>query len=244
MLRFGLRDWHLASFVHAPGSIIESERNRHMLIRICFSLKSFTLLILALPSVVYIGCSSSQLTNTWRDPDFKGPAMANMLIVAAKNNAVNRRLWEDEFVSALSPYGVSATSSYQLFPDSIPNPDQVGSIVREKKFDGVLFLRKLPTEVSTVYVPGPVKNERVTQYDARSQTYYTFYRDVQQPGYSDTSKIVRHEIIVFSAQPEGGHLVWAGTGEMINPSSVEQVRDEITGLIVPELSRETIIPKK
>lgn len=89
---------------------------------------------------------------------------------------------------------------------------------------------------------GAVKSEQVTGYDARRQTYFTFYRDVQEPGHTDTSKVVRHEACVFTTQDEGGRLVWAGTGEMINPSSMESVRNEVTGLVVPELSRQGIIP--
>jgi hypothetical protein len=168
--------------------------------------------------------------------------MTNMLIIAAKNNPVNRRIWEDEIVTALSAYGATSAPSYRFFADSIPNPNQVAAAVRERKFDGVLFIRKLPTEISTTYIPGSVKSEQVTQYNARTQTYSTFYRDVQQPGYTDTSKVVRHEVSVFATQEEVGRLVWAGTGEMINPGSMEAVRNEITGLIVPELARQGIIP--
>lgn len=197
----------------------------------------------AILAFVDFGCTSSSLTNMWRDPNFKNPPMTNMFIVAAKNNPVNRRIWEDEVVAELSAHGVTATPSYRLFADSIPDPDQVGAAVQEKKFDGVLFIKRLPTQVSTYYVPGYVKSEAVTRYNERTRTYSTFYRDVQQPGYIDTNKVIRHEANVFATQ-EGGNLVWAGTGEMINPSSREAVRSEITGLFVPELARQGIIPTK
>ncbi len=188
-------------------------------------------------------CTSSRLTNMWKDPEFKSPPMTNMLIIAAKKNPVNRRLWEDEIVAELSAHGVTTTPSYRLFPDSIPDPDQVGAAVREKKFDGVFFMRKLPTEISTNYIPGYVKSEAVTRYNERKQTYSTFYRDVQQPGYTDTTKIVRHDVSVFTTQ-EGGRLVWAGTGEMIDPNSREAIRYEIAGLVIPELALQGIIPAK
>lgn len=188
-------------------------------------------------------CSSSSLTNVWKDPGFANPPMTNMLIIAAKKDPVNRRIWEDVVVATLSAEGVTATSSYRSFPDSIPDPDQVAAAVREKKFDGVLFIRKLPTEMSATYFPGAVTSEQVTRYNESTQTYFTFYRDVQQPGYTDTAKVVRHEMSVFATQG-GGRLVWAGTGEIINPSSREEIRNEITGLFIPELARQGIIPSK
>ncbi len=204
---------------------------------------TLVLATVAILASIDFGCTSSRLTNMWRDPNFTNPPMTNMLIVAAKNNPVNRRIWEDEIVSDLSAQGVASTASYRVFPDSIPNPDQVGAAVQDKKFDGVLFIRRLPTQISTNYIPGSVTSEAVTRYNERTRTYSTFYRDVQQPGYTDTSKIVRHEVDVFTTQ-DGGSLVWAGTGEMINPSSREEVRSEITGLFVPELARQGIIPIK
>jgi hypothetical protein len=188
-------------------------------------------------------CAFSSLTNVWKDPEFKNSPMTNMLVIAAKKSPVNRRIWEDVIAAELSAHSVAATPSYRLFPDSIPDPDQVGAAVREKKFDGLLFIRKLQNEISTNYIPPSVTREAVTRYNERNNTYHTYYRDVQQPGYTDTSMVVRHDVSVFTTK-ENGRLVWAGTGEMIDPSSMEAIRDEIVGLFIPELARQGIIPEK
>lgn len=199
---------------------------------------------IALLASVDFGCSSSRLTNEWRDPEFKNTPMTNMLIVAVKRNPVNRRIWEDEMVVELSSQGVKATASYRLFTDSIPDPDQVATSVRENKFDGVLFIRKIPTELTAYYVPGTVKNEQFTRYNEHTQTYFSYYRDVQQLGTTDTSRIVRHDISIFTTEQEGGRLVWAGTGEMLDPTSRDEVTLQVSELIVPELVRQGIIPGK
>jgi hypothetical protein len=189
------------------------------------------------------GCSFTNLTNMWKDPNFKNSPMTNMLIVAAKKDPVNRRIWEDEIVAQLVAHGVTPTPSYHLFENAIPDSGQVSAVVQERKYDGIFFIRRLPTEISTTYVPGYIKKEEITRYNKRTNTYSTFYRDVQEPGYTDTSKIVRHEVSIFTTQ-EGGRLVWAGTGELINPGSREEVRSEITKVIIPELVRQGIIPTK
>lgn len=199
---------------------------------------------IAIIAALDFGCSSSSLTNEWRDPEFKSSPLTNMLVVAAKHNPVDRRLWEDEIVAALSSYGVNSGASYRDFPDSIPDPDQVGTLVKEQKFDGVIFIRRLPTQISTTYLPGQVKREEHTEYDPRTQSYRTFYRDVQEAGTTDTNRIVRQQVVVFAAGATGGRMVWAGTGELINPASRDEVRNELTGLIVPELSQQGIIPGK
>jgi hypothetical protein len=114
------------------------------------------------------GCTSSSLTNVWRDPEFKNPPMTKMFIIAAKKNPVIRRIGEDEIVASLSVHGVKSTPSYHLFTDFIPNPNQVAAAVRENKFDGVLFIRRLPTKISTIYVEGYVKKVPVTRYNERT----------------------------------------------------------------------------
>jgi len=195
-------------------------------------------------ATIHTGCAPSRLTNEWKDSELLGPPMTKMLIVAGKSNPVNRRLWEDEMAAALGEYGVTAVGSYRLFPDSIPDPNQVAAAVADKGFDGVMFIRRLATQTTTAEIPGTVTREKVTQYDKNTNTYSTIYRDVQQPGFTDTNKVVRHEIMVFTPAKETGHLVWSGTGEMINPSSRDAVRSEIAGLVVPELGKQGIIPQK
>jgi hypothetical protein len=125
-------------------------------------------------------------------------------------------------------------------PDSV----QVGAAVQGKNFDGVIMVKRLPTQYSTFSFPGAVKKEAIERYNKWTQSYETVYEEVQQPGYTDSARIVRHEVDVFSTALGGGSLVWAGTGESIDPSSGAAVKDEITGLIIPELAKQGIIPQK
>jgi hypothetical protein len=80
-------------------------------------------------------------------------------------------------------------------------------------------------------------------YSAWTQSYHTVYRQVEEGGYSDTTRVVRHEIDVWTTTA-AGHLVWSATGETLDPSVPGAVRNEITGLVVPELARQGIIPGK
>jgi len=199
--------------------------------------------ILAVLSSIDFGCAPSELTNIWRDPSFKDQPMTNILVIAVKKDPVSRRMWEDGLAAELTTHGVAPTPSYKLFPGALPDTQQVIAAVREKHCDGVLIVRRLPNETSTSERPAYVKSVPVTLFDQMSNTYYITYADVIQPGYVDTLKTVRHEINLWSTK-EGGLLIWAGTGEMLDPGSRETVMDEISGLIVPELSRQGLIPKK
>lgn len=206
-------------------------------------LRGITIVIVVVLAYMDWGCVSSQLTNTWMDPSFKDQPMTNILVIAVKRNPVNRRIWEDGLVAELSAHGVESTPSYRLFPNAIPDTQQVVAAVRDKNCDGVLFIRRLPSQIATYGRPGYVRSVPETRYDRLKQTYYTIYREVYEPGYSDTLKVMRHDIELWSTK-ENGQLVWAGTGETLDPSSREAVRKEITELIIPELARQGIIPKE
>lgn len=189
------------------------------------------------------GCSSSRLTDEWRDPSFRASPMRNVLIVCMKKNAVRRRLWEDGLVAELSDHGVVSMPSYRLFGNALPDTDQIDDAIREKDYDGVLIVTRLQTQTTSRYIPGDVRTVPATRFDRLSRSYYTVYRQVQDSGYVETDKLVRHEIDVWTTT-EGGRMVWSGTGEILDPASGQEIRSEITGLIIPELARQAIIPDK
>ncbi|MFI5252225.1 MAG: hypothetical protein ACHQQQ_07315 [Bacteroidota bacterium] len=198
----------------------------------------------AIGMCLFSGCTSSRLANEWRDPAFGSQPLTHMLIIVPKKNPIYKRLWEDAFVAGLAAQGVDATPSYSIFGDSIPDPSQISSVVQDKHFDGVLMVKRLQTQYSTIDMPGAVTKQAVDRYNKWTNSYETIYKEVQQPGYTDTSKIVRHEVDVYSTAGEGGHMIWAGTGETLDPSSGAAVKDEVTNLVIPELANQGIIPKK
>jgi len=192
-------------------------------------------------SLLWLGCGgSSQLVNMWRDPLYRGAPLERVLVVALKGDPVLRRTWEDTMSSALQEHGVTPTPSYQLFPGSLPDTAAVVEAVEKHGYDGVLVVSRRDTRYDTTYVPGYVTTEPVTRY-GYWRGYHTVYREVQHPGYIETQAVVRHQVDVWTSA-NGGRLVWAATGESIDPGSAQEVKSEITALIVPELEKQGIIP--
>lgn len=204
----------------------------------------FILLTFLVLTCANFGCTSSRIVNEWRDPSFGNQPLKHMLVIAPRKDPVNRRLWEDVFVGGLAQQGVDATPAYRMFGDSMPSPEQVAASVPEKNFDGILMVKRLTTQLATYYVPGTARAETVQQFNRFTKNYEFVIHEVQDPGYTDTDRVVRNEINVFTTGGTTGTLVWAGTGETIDPTSREAVKDEIANLIIPELARLGIIPKK
>lgn len=193
--------------------------------------------------IVVYGCgATTNLVDMWRDPSFQPGPMKSMLVVAIQKSPVGRRLWEDVFVAELSKYGTVATPSYRLFPNDVPDTTQVIEAVRTGGYDGVLVTRRLDPIVTTNYVSGYTTTDPVRRYRRLTGTYDTYYREVYHPGYIESDSLARHEVNVWTTREN--QLVWAGTGETLNGTSREAIRNEITRLVVPELARQGIISVK
>ena len=194
-------------------------------------------------AALFSSCSTSQLSDMWRDSSYNLGPMTNVLVIAVKKNAAHRRIWEDGFASDLEAHGVTVTPSYRLFPADLPDTNQVIESVKGNGYDGVIVVNKLETEISTSSRPGYVTKTPVYRYNQWSQAYYVRYEREYHAGATDTSKVVRHEVNVWTTK-EGGRMIWAGTGSVLDPASSKAVNDEIISLVVPELANQGIIPER
>lgn len=203
----------------------------------------YGIVIMALAGWIILGCSSAKLTSTWRDPSYRRPPMKKILVIAARQDTLYRRVWEDELSTAIGARGVAVTQSYRLFSDAIPDTMRLSESVRREQFDGVLVVRPLPTELSARVVSGS-SFAPAFAYSPYAYSYGFIYQYNLNPGYVGITKTVSNEVMLWSTSADDGHLVWGATGELIDPSSRELVRKETIKLIVPALGRQGFIPDK
>jgi hypothetical protein len=186
------------------------------------------------------GCASSSLVNIWHDPSFQAQPLSRMLVIAVRNDATKRRIWEDAFAGELAKHGVATTSSYSLFPDAPPDTNQVIATVQTNGFDGILVIRRLPTETNKQYVPGYTSTDYYSPYWL---SYATYFRETEHPGYVDSQTVAIRAIDVTTTG-NGGRLVWSATSRTPDPGSVPDIQSGIAGLVITELTQRCIISSK
>jgi hypothetical protein len=191
-------------------------------------------------AALVLGCSGSQLVDMWADPQPPAAPLANLLVVAMKKDPARRRLWEDGFAAEIAKHNARVTPSYRLFATAVPDTQQVISAVREHGFDGVLVAHRLGTETQTRQVAGYTTQEPVTRRNPWTGNYYTYWREIHHPGYTETERIVIHQVDVWSTK-DGGRLVWTGNARTLDPNSSEVVSKEITSLVIPELMKKGLL---
>ena len=188
------------------------------------------------------GCSTSVLVNRWNDASYRGPALTDVLVVAIRKDPVRRRVWEDAFCEEFARHGVKAMQSYRLFPGAAPDSAQLAGAVATYAFDGIIITRRLPKTVNAQYVPRTVVTEPETKYSPRKQQFFTYYREVEQPGYVDTLKIANRSIDVWTTGADGG-MIWSAVSETPEPATAAAVHRDVTGLAATDLQRLGIIAK-
>jgi len=186
------------------------------------------------------GCASSELIDIWSDPSFHSPYLNKLLVISVSKNSTNRRIWEDAFSAELIKHGVSPTPSYRLFPDALPDTNQVYQIVQSNGFDGVLITRRLPSEANPQYVQGYSGQEQDMRYVWRRDRFVPYYRNVWHAGYIDSQKTDIRAIDLWATKNEG-QMIWSATSETPEPNSIQEVRPEIVKLVISELTKRRII---
>jgi hypothetical protein len=207
------------------------------------SLALLALLALVLVPLLVEGCATSLMTNMWMDPSYSEGTMKNVLAVAVRKDPVRRRIWEDALVDELKSYGVTAVSSYSLFPAETPDTLEVTEAVRKHAFDGVAVSVHLAKVTEETYVPGYIKSEPVYVSRPFSRAFRTYWRDVEVPGYTETTEVRRFQTDVWTTR-NGGRLIWSGTLESTNAASYGSVQEAIAKGILPELSAAGVLPPK
>ncbi len=191
------------------------------------------------------GCASSELVDIWSDTSFQPPPLNKMLVISVSMNPIQRHMWEDAFSLELAKHAVAATSSYSLFPDAVPDTNQVIESVQSTGFDGILVCRRLPPKTKAHYsrgwvaLEGDVTTERHTRYDRRWERFVTYYREANQAAYVDSQEVDIRSIDVWSTRNEG-QMIWSATSKTAEPNSLQKVRPEIVKLVLSELTKRSI----
>jgi hypothetical protein len=101
--------------------------------------------------VALVSCSTTNLTNVWKDESFKGP-VNNVFVIGVFKERDNRRTYENEFVKKLSAQGVNAIASYKEFGSGkLPDKEAIVSRMQELNMEAVLITNIVGKERRRVY---------------------------------------------------------------------------------------------
>ena len=191
--------------------------------------------------VLMVGCSSTTLVNIWSDPSFQPPPLKKMIVISVSKDSVYRHIWEEAFSDELTKHDVAATPSYRLFPNAVPDTNQVMQIIQSNGFDGILVYRRLLPETKTKYKQGFEMSENNIVYDRLHKKFVaSYFTDEDYAEHVDSQKVDIRTIDIWTTRNDG-QLIWRAMSRTPEPNEVQEVRPKIVKLVMSELTRHGII---
>jgi len=199
-------------------------------------LKRWTTALLVLIVTAALGCASTRIVDTWRDPNFSGPPLKRMMVIGVSKRAGIRRTFEDEFVRELEAKRVQGVASYTFIPEDGEVPkERLVQAVKESGVDGVLITRLVTVETRTQVYPGTyVGPPYFGFYGYYSWAWVGYY----EPPQFYTYDVVTAETNVFDAAND--RLIWSTTTQTY-PSNVKKDIRDFAGVILKALAESHII---
>ena len=178
------------------------------------------------------GCSSSKVTNTWRDPNFAGPIQfkKTVALVMYPDGAVRREA-EDELVRQIGPD--RAVAAHAILSEEDRNDiDKLKAKLQANGVDGAVTMKVIGAKTQTTYVPGSAG------YGGFYDYYGSAYRG-GSPGMLVTDRIVSVQTNIYSVRE--GKMIWSGTSDSFDASNIQKMIGDIAKAIGTELRKEKLI---
>lgn len=203
--------------------------------------RSIGFLTIAAGLVALAGCSSTTVDETWKSPDVKQLAFKKVLIVAPIADGAVRRTVEDEVKVKVNAKDVDVIPSYTVIPS--PANLKLFANIQDAIFrtdaDGLVVIRPVSnrTEISSAGGAYP--------YPAAYGTlrgYWGVYGALPLAYAPDvyTDQIITVETNIYDARSL--KLLWSGTTETTDPTSVRDFVDSVAKAIREELQKQGLVP--
>ncbi len=197
--------------------------------------------------LVLFSCNSTQLVETWKNPEITSYEPSKVLVVGLTSNLEARQQFESKLKEELQLRGIEAVISLDINNSAFKTEKMTESDLKELEnnlisdgFDTILFSKVIGVEDKIVYS----KN-----YDDYDETYKKFsedylkYQDVfYNPDYYNEYTVYHAETTLYCLCPtEARELIWKGYIDIVDPDSTDKTILNYVNLVILVLEEEQLI---
>ncbi|MCG6968227.1 MAG: hypothetical protein LJE85_00535 [Gammaproteobacteria bacterium] len=183
-------------------------------------------------------CTSTKLTAVWNDDTYSGGPLKKVMVVAALDNPVNRKIVESALVEELKQNGVEGIASNMTLGDKKLSEVNVIETAKQKQVDGLMAVRLTGVDEEQVYHP-PTYTVPYPYYYTWDTYYPYMHERTGMPGYTATYKYYNVETNVYSANTE--KLVWSAASQTVDPTNINKEAQAFARKIVSSLKASGLI---
>jgi hypothetical protein len=164
-----------------------------------------------------------------------------ILVLAVSPDPSIRSGFEDAITGELTLRGANAVSSFVSFPELPKSKEEFEKTLISDGFDAVTVSRLVGRDDKLQWTPS--SQEYQADYIGMGPWggYWYTYQLVMVPAYLDAETSVRVRTDLWRTSGTTGKLVWSGTTDTIEPTSVPQAAHEIGVAVAKALQKAKLI---
>ncbi len=200
-----------------------------------------------LVALLFIGCSSTELVDNWKNPDIVIFDANNVLIVGMTANSKAQENFETKMKREFSKRGVEAMRSLDLFDVKFTDSerseeelDEVEQSLLDKDFDAILFTKILGSENKETFRK---EMADVDGYYGKFKDDYLSHQNIYyDENYYDEYKVYHAETSLYCiCVGKERELIWRGIIDITDPSNIKNVIDDYIKLVVFAMEEQDLI---
>ncbi len=195
----------------------------------------------ALALVLLASCTTTNLVQVWRDPNYRATPVKRVFIVGVMPNDMYRVQFENALAQALIAKGFEAATSASVFPPGQLDKEKVQQYVADNKVD-LVIVQRLTKKTVEEYVPPSVAYVPPAPYYGGWYGYYGYgYGAVYSPGYVSEQTNVLAETNVYSTHSDPEALIWSGNSNTFNVQDAASAAQSLSSSLVSDLVKAQIL---
>jgi len=194
-----------------------------------------------------MGCSSTELVDSWKNPDIVIFDASKVLIVGMTSNLKAREDYETKMKRHFTNRGVEAMRSIDLFDVGFTDSerseeelDEVEQSLLDKDFDAILFTKILGAEDKATF------RKSMADLDSYYGTFkedYISHQDIYyDENYYEAYTVYHSETSLYCiCVGKERELIWRGIIDITDPSNIKSAIDDYIKLVVFALEDQDLI---
>ena len=197
--------------------------------------------------LLFMGCSSTELVDSWKNPEIVIFDASKVLVVGMTSNLKGQEDFETKMKRQFTKRGVEAMRSIDLFDVGFTDSerseeelDEVEQSLLDKDFDAILFTKILGSEDKQTF------RKSMADLDSYYGTFkedYISHQDIYyDENYYDEYKVYRAETSLYCiCVGKERQLIWRGIIDITDPSNIKNTVDDYIKLVVFALEEQDLI---
>ena len=200
-------------------------------------------------TLIQFSCSSSKLSESWRNPEYDSFNPKNILVIGVTPNLEARTAFELQIKNELNARKINALQSTIVFEKAFQNAEQ-SELEIQRQIDKILSAGYDAILISTV--KGVDTNIMYSRSSPNSDyrmrkfiIYYLIYQEADfRQDYYKQYKVFHIETNMFDLKKDSEKaLVWTATFDIVNPHHVDKTVDNYVKAVIKSLEKEEFIPE-